>query len=143
MYNGMHHAAEFAVHNFLLLPKHRAPHLSAAEHDPDPTRLSELQHPDEFWAAFERRYGLSGGLQHPAMRALMLPVMRADFTMIETYKVGGNCCCSAGQPPQQPNQLNQLRHSCIGAQAAHIVTPLQTWHPPIHARASRLHILPR
>ena len=35
----------------------RAPHLSAAAHDLDPTRLHALDEPEAFWAAFRRRYG--------------------------------------------------------------------------------------
>ncbi|KAG2448084.1 hypothetical protein HYH02_007109 [Chlamydomonas schloesseri] len=64
----------------------RAPHLSAAGHDLEPTRLHTLADPDAFWAAFTQRYGNTNPLlADPRVRQLVWPVLRADFQLAETY----------------------------------------------------------
>lgn len=45
----------------LIVVANRAPSLCGAEHDIDPTRLSQLDG-DAFWAAFTRRYGPNASL---------------------------------------------------------------------------------
>ncbi|KAL6758269.1 Alpha/Beta hydrolase protein [Haematococcus lacustris] len=45
-------------------------------------QLTEL----EFWAALERRYGANPALASPALRKAMWPVLKADFTLLETYQ---------------------------------------------------------
>ncbi|GIM03397.1 hypothetical protein Vretimale_8147, partial [Volvox reticuliferus] len=66
----------------------RAPHLFSAKDDVDPTRLHKLTTSEEFWAAFRARYGDSNThLANPKLRQLIWPVLRADFALVETYKV--------------------------------------------------------
>ena len=63
----------------------RSPTLAGAHHDPDPTRLSALTRPEDFWPAFERRYGPNPLLASPSMRAAMLPGLLADFEVLEAW----------------------------------------------------------
>jgi surfactin synthase thioesterase subunit len=78
----------------------RAPSLHGAKHDLDPTRLHSLDG-DEFWQAFELRYGANPHLvKGSPMRKIVEPALRADFHMVETYQqqvsrpAGG--CAGAG-----------------------------------------------
>ncbi|KAJ9512404.1 hypothetical protein QJQ45_012976 [Haematococcus lacustris] len=69
----------------LFVASNRAPSLCGASHDVDSTRLSQLTEL-EFWAALERRYGANPALASPALRKAMWPVLKADFTLLETYQ---------------------------------------------------------
>ncbi|KAL6758205.1 Alpha/Beta hydrolase protein [Haematococcus lacustris] len=69
----------------LFVASNRAPSLCGASHDVDSTRLSQLTEL-EFWAALERRYGPNPALASPALRKAMWPVLKADFTLLETYQ---------------------------------------------------------
>mmetsp|Transcript_2072 Transcript_2072/g.4700 ORF Transcript_2072/g.4700 Transcript_2072/m.4700 type:complete len:298 (+) Transcript_2072:52-945(+) len=66
----------------------RAPHLCGAEHDADQVApvLHDLS--DElFWQHFERRYGKNPDLASKPIQAFVLPLLRADFKMSETYEL--------------------------------------------------------
>ena len=64
----------------------RAPHLAGPRHDPDRSSPAIANLPsDEFWRCFERRYGANPDLSHPSVRAFILPLLRADFRLVETY----------------------------------------------------------
>ena len=45
----------------LIASGNRAPHLAGPQHDLDPTVMHQLRYQD-FWAAFERRYGVKPDL---------------------------------------------------------------------------------
>jgi surfactin synthase thioesterase subunit len=62
----------------------RSATLAGAAHDLDATRLAGLP-PTAFWAAMERRYGRNPELQDPGVRALVFPVLQADFRIAEGY----------------------------------------------------------
>ena len=67
----------------------RAPHLAGPEHDIDPqgASLAALcDEPDAFWRRFEARYGRNPDLQSDAMRRFVMPLLRADFTCLESYR---------------------------------------------------------
>ena len=67
----------------------RSPTLCGVHHDVDPIALHQLP-PDEFWAAFEQRYGANPDLKDAAVKKFVLPVLKADFSVIETYQpLGG------------------------------------------------------
>ena len=68
----------------LIVSGMRAPHMSAAEHDAD-REAPAIAHLDTpaFWAHFERRYGLNPDLADPLAREFVLPLLRADFAMLE------------------------------------------------------------
>ena len=71
----------------LIVSGMRAPHLSAAEHDADrvaPT-IAHLDTPD-FWSHFERRYGRNPDLSDPLAREFVLPLLRADFELLEAVR---------------------------------------------------------
>jgi medium-chain acyl-[acyl-carrier-protein] hydrolase len=63
----------------------RSPTLCGVHHDVDPTALHQLP-PNEFWPAFERRYGINPDLKDAAVRKFVLPMLKADFSVIETYQ---------------------------------------------------------
>ncbi|KAF6261033.1 Alpha/Beta hydrolase protein [Scenedesmus sp. NREL 46B-D3] len=70
----------------LYVSGNRAAALSGAEHDLDATRLHTLE-ADAFWQAFERRYGANPQLAEPKIRAVVYPMLKDDFILVETYKV--------------------------------------------------------
>mmetsp|Transcript_23500 Transcript_23500/g.37715 ORF Transcript_23500/g.37715 Transcript_23500/m.37715 type:complete len:211 (-) Transcript_23500:405-1037(-) len=75
----------------------RAPHLSGARNDPDQLSPSIAALPDDrFWACFERRYGANPDLASPSIRAYILPLLRADFRLVESY------VCVCGDPLELP-----------------------------------------
>ena len=66
----------------------RAPHLVGHEHDVHAVRMHTLGLGDAdaaaaFWRGMAERYGESG--MSPAIKKLMLPLLRADFEIIETW----------------------------------------------------------
>mmetsp|Transcript_25420 Transcript_25420/g.71360 ORF Transcript_25420/g.71360 Transcript_25420/m.71360 type:complete len:310 (-) Transcript_25420:103-1032(-) len=65
----------------------RAPHLAGPGHDADRVRptLANLA-PDEFWEAFERRYGQNPDLQVAHVREFVRRVIQADFQLLEAYE---------------------------------------------------------
>lgn len=64
----------------LCLSAFRGPHL------PDPASPLHPLADDAFVTALQQRHGvLDDALADPELRALMLPVLRADFTVLETY----------------------------------------------------------
>jgi medium-chain acyl-[acyl-carrier-protein] hydrolase len=71
----------------LYVSSYRAPSLAGPEHDPDPhgAAISTLP-PSSFWTRFEQRYGVNPDVQHPAVRAFLLPLLVADFACIEQYR---------------------------------------------------------
>lgn len=68
----------------LIVSAIRSPTLAGVEHDIDTTAMHTLNE-EEFWQVMERRYGKNPELEHPSIRKFMYPVLRADFTISETY----------------------------------------------------------
>lgn len=74
-------ASDILLPRALVVSCNRAPHLSGVEHDTDPTRLHQLQG-DEFWAAFERRYG-----SNPYLVRFKIPFFNCQTLLeLETYR---------------------------------------------------------
>mmetsp|Transcript_12842 Transcript_12842/g.40605 ORF Transcript_12842/g.40605 Transcript_12842/m.40605 type:complete len:157 (-) Transcript_12842:216-686(-) len=90
----------------------RAPQLAGPENDVDPTVFHTLA-PQEFWEAFERRYGKNPDLQSEAVREFVLPRLLPDFELVETY-------VPAGENPVLPMPL-----AALGAKADNRYTPEQ------------------
>ena len=68
----------------------RAPSLFGPNNDTDLETPSIAGLPDrEFWRAFERRYGANPELQSSALRSVILPTLRKDFGLMETYVASG------------------------------------------------------
>lgn len=71
----------------LYLSGNRAPCLAGPDRDPDRENPTIANLPESrFWSAFERRYGANPALRSPEMRARIIPVLRADFRLAETYR---------------------------------------------------------
>ena len=71
----------------LYLSGNRAPRLAGPDRDPDRENPTLAKLPESrFWPAFERRYGANPALRSPEMRARILPILRADFHLAETYR---------------------------------------------------------
>ena len=66
----------------------RSPTLCGVENDIDSTAMHQLAE-GEFWRAMERRYGANKDLEHPSVRQMMFPILKADFTVSETYDYDG------------------------------------------------------
>lgn len=102
----------------------RAPHLAGLDHDADKVAPAIASLPDEeFWHHFERRYRLNEALQSPATRRFVLPLLRADFKMLEEYQPSWTGCpplpcpiaaCAArGDVRVTPTQLAAwVQHTC-------------------------------
>ncbi|WIA33547.1 hypothetical protein OEZ86_006671 [Tetradesmus obliquus] len=86
----------------LYVSGNRAAALHGAEHDLDATRLHTLE-ADAFWQAFERRYGANPQLSEPKIKAFVYPVLKDDFTLVETYK------------PSTPDVMTSVPITAIGA----------------------------
>lgn len=69
----------------LFASANRAPSLAGREHNPDHHVMHQLDD-SSFWRVCEQRYGPNPDLEHPALRKLLLPGMRADFRLLETYE---------------------------------------------------------
>jgi surfactin synthase thioesterase subunit len=63
----------------------RSASLAGAAHDLDATRMAGLP-PGAFFAAMERRYGRNPELTDAGMRALVYPLLQADFRIAEGYE---------------------------------------------------------
>ena len=112
----------------------RAPSLCGPVHDPDvenPT-LSDLDGSD-FWAAFERRYGANPDInKSPEIKAAILPKLRRDFAMMETYDASGfaeyklntrTCVIRAAGDDRTPQALTDAWHEHVAP--GHVVqTPV-------------------
>lgn len=68
----------------LIVSAIRSPRLSGVENDIDTTAMHLLDE-DTFWSVMERRYGKNKELEHPSIRKFMYPVLKADFTISETF----------------------------------------------------------
>ena len=66
----------------------RSPTLCGVENDIDGTAMHELGEED-FWRVMEERYGANKELEHPSVRQMMWPILKADFTVSETYRYDG------------------------------------------------------
>ena len=66
----------------------RSPTLCGVENDVDGTAMHELGE-EAFWRVMEQRYGANKELEHPSVRRMMWPILKADFTVSETYRYGG------------------------------------------------------
>eukprot|EP00401_Gymnodinium_catenatum_P008974 CAMPEP_0117575876 /NCGR_PEP_ID=MMETSP0784-20121206/62468_1 /TAXON_ID=39447 /ORGANISM="" /LENGTH=292 /DNA_ID=CAMNT_0005375031 /DNA_START=32 /DNA_END=910 /DNA_ORIENTATION=- len=74
----------------------RAPHLYGPSQDPDqiaPT-LHDLPS-EEFWAHFERRYGKNPDLTNQGIKEFVLPLLRSDFKVSETYELPADVAADA------------------------------------------------
>lgn len=69
----------------LYVSANRSARLAGAQHDVDATRLHALPSV-QFWEAMERRYGRNPLLEDPAVRRFVLPTLRADFQIVETFQ---------------------------------------------------------
>ena len=72
----------------LYVSANRAPHLCAKHHDVHPVHLHALPFHD-FWEAFWHRYGRSKDLESEGMRKYVHPMLKDDFTVLETYQWNG------------------------------------------------------
>eukprot|EP00879_Flechtneria_rotunda_P020393 GHRR01021455.1.p1 GENE.GHRR01021455.1~~GHRR01021455.1.p1 ORF type:complete len:251 (+),score=68.91 GHRR01021455.1:166-918(+) len=106
----------------LYVSGNRAAHLHGAEHDLDATRLHKLQ-PTEFWAAFERRYGTNAHLAHDDIRSFVYPMLRDDFTLVETYTMHAWKQHTAGEFQQV--WLEGLGHNYITEAPATFLTMIK------------------
>lgn len=73
----------------LIVSAIRSPTLSGVENDIDAIAMHTLEE-DAFWEVMERRYGKNAELEHPSIRKFMYPVLKADFTISETYSFSLN-----------------------------------------------------
>lgn len=65
----------------------RAPCLGGVENDPDSITPSISTLPsDEFWTAFDRRYGVNPALQSEELKRYVEPSLRRDFALVEKYR---------------------------------------------------------
>ena len=105
--------------SLLIVSGMRPPHLSALEHDADTISpaLSGLP-AAEFWRHFERRYGRHPDLQQAEMKQYVLPLLRADFAIVESYTpsyghaalgCGVVACAAAGDNRVKAGQMGEWR----------------------------------
>ena len=102
----------------------RAPQLSCAEEDTDrETPMLSRCSPEEFWRAFERRYGKNPVLQDKAIREYVLPLLQTDFGALERYQpsTGGvrfdfpvHCLAARGDPRVRPDQISAWKEHSVG-----------------------------
>ena len=93
----------------------RPPCLSALEHDADSQQPAISKLPDaEFWQSFESRYGRNPDLALPMVQNMVLPLLRADFGILEAYAPTREAeplpcpvvaCCAQGDNRLKPGQL--------------------------------------
>lgn len=87
----------------------RSPLLAGPEHDVDPT-VMHLLPPESFWEALAARYGPNPSLEHAGIRKLLLPMLTADFRVIETWQPGAAASGAAAEAvgaAEQPSQEQQ------------------------------------
>jgi len=93
----------------------RPPHMSGLQHDPDHQQpsISRLRDGD-FWHHFERRYGCNPDLADEIVKEVVLPLLRADFGILEAYTPSRAAtplpcpvvaCCAHGDNRVSPEQL--------------------------------------
>jgi surfactin synthase thioesterase subunit len=101
--------------SLLIVSAVRPPHMHSLEHDADRVSpgISAFDGP-EFWSHFERRYGRNPDLAEESVRALILPLLRADFGILESYAPSRGAeplpcplvaCSAAGDGRVLPGQL--------------------------------------
>ena len=128
----------------LYVSANRAPQLSGPAHDPDPegASLATLDDESEFWRRFEGRYGRNPDLQHPGVRRFVLPLLRADFCCLESYRgppagQAGALACplvatgatgDARYTPQQLSAWAQCTSGCFRERWEE--PPPHAWAPP-------------
>jgi surfactin synthase thioesterase subunit len=71
----------------------RSPRLSGVANDIDSTAMHTLDD-EEFWVKMEERYGKNKELEHPSVRKFMYPILKADFSIAETYSPEFDACVS-------------------------------------------------
>ena len=114
----------------------RPPHLAALEHDADTfcPALAKLDD-HEFWAHFERRYGKNPELDGDMIAMLVMPLLRADFGILESYTptrenaplpVPLRACQAVGDNRLKPGQVGRRVWPARAARA----------HACTHARRS-------
>jgi hypothetical protein len=64
-----------------------------------------------FWRAFERRYGANPDLKSPEVRAMALPVLRADFKRAEAY---GGWDEDEEEEEEEEGKTSLAKHSSLG-----------------------------
>jgi len=72
----------------LYVSANRAPHLCGRHHDVHPVHLHKLPY-QEFWEAFKHRYGVNKDLQSEGIKKYLFPMLKDDFTLLETYEWNG------------------------------------------------------
>ena len=72
----------------LYVSANRAPHLCHRSHDVHPVHLHQLNY-EQFWEAFEVRYGSNKDLRSEGIRKYVYPMLKDDFTLLETYEWRG------------------------------------------------------
>lgn len=66
----------------------RSPTLCGVDNDIDGISMHELGE-EAFWRVMEQRYGANKDLEHPSVRRMVWPILKADFTVSETYRYDG------------------------------------------------------
>lgn len=92
----------------------RAPQLAGMRHDPDRLQpsLGKLEK-YTFWESFDRRYGKNPDLRESYIQDMVLPILQADFSLLESYEPSGLeplpmplcACCAKGDSRCRPAQL--------------------------------------
>eukprot|EP00850_Spirogloea_muscicola_P013513 SM000092S24481 [mRNA] locus=s92:246120:249287:+ [translate_table: standard] len=99
----------------------RSPHLADVAHDVDPTSFADLTSA-EFWRCFFRRYGSVSTLQTEAAREHALPLLKADFRLLEMYEptlaplaIPVDALAADADTRYTRNQISAWKHStCAG-----------------------------
>ncbi|PRW20337.1 gramicidin biosynthesis [Chlorella sorokiniana] len=82
----------------VFISANRSPLLAGPEHDLSKTLMHRLPE-EKFWEEMKVRYGDNQNMEHPAVRKLMLPMMMADYKLMETWEPWGH----DAQQQQQTN----------------------------------------
>eukprot|EP00775_Hariotina_reticulata_P005323 gene5323-5558_t len=104
----------------------RAPCLRGPEHDVDCTVMHTLT-PEEFWRAFERRYGLNPVLQDPQVKEFTYPLLKDDFKMVELYQ------------PSNPDSTTRVPITAVGATLDNRYSPDQASAQPQQVEGNKIH----
>ncbi|MFJ4830631.1 thioesterase II family protein [Streptomyces sp. NPDC088747] len=96
---------------------------------PQPGRMSHLLSDEEFLDALDRRFRAVPAQirRDPEMRALYLPVLRGDITMLETYRYRAErplrcpitALCGSEDPEASDEEMRGWRHHGMGGFAQH------------------------
>ena len=87
--------------------------------------------PEAFWPAMAARYGPNPALDHPAVRRMLLPLLQADFLLVETWRPSEDDSRAAARSAARRTwrhsrcQVGSRGHSAVSAAA------------PPHSRAAQ------